>query len=116
MCRYSTTGVGGWSESGVDPGVFSQALMYYAQKTTDNLRAEATKSGDQEVGSPVYPHDILRSAYDAVMQDKEVVAGKLPASGITSTCLLTLCCNLAGSSTATIVTLDGHQGTMRAAK
>lgn len=69
-------GVGGWSESGVDPGVFSQALMYYAQRSTDDLRAEALKSADEEAGCPIYPHDILRTAYDAVMQDKEVVAGK----------------------------------------
>lgn len=70
------SGVGGWSESGVDPGVFSQALMYYAQKTTDDLRKEATKSENQETGSPLYPHDLLRAAYDAVMHDKEVVAGR----------------------------------------
>lgn len=50
--------------------------MYYAQKETDQLRKEAIKSNNQEAGSPIYPHDLLRTAYDAVMHDKEVVAGR----------------------------------------
>lgn len=50
--------------------------MYYAQKSTDDLRAEGLKSADEEAGSPIYPHDILRTAYDAVLQNEEVVAGK----------------------------------------
>lgn len=55
--------------------------MYYAQKTTDNLREQALKStSDQEAAGPIYPHDILRAAYDAVLQDQEVVAGQSSAS------------------------------------
>lgn len=50
--------------------------MYYAHKSAEELRARALEAPDQEVGAPVYPHDILKNAYDAVLQDGEVVAGK----------------------------------------
>jgi hypothetical protein len=75
------TGVGGWSESGVDPGIFSQALMYYAQQATNKFRKEVLASQeDLEAGAPIFPHDLLSAAYDSVMQDAEIQAGELLSS------------------------------------
>lgn len=68
-------GVGGWSESGVDPSVFSQALMYHAAQATDS----AVKAEDED---PVYPHDILQKAYDGVMHEQDVVAGQFRLGGV----------------------------------
>ncbi|CED84244.1 Serine/threonine protein phosphatase [Phaffia rhodozyma] len=59
-------GVGGWAESGVDPSVFSQALMYHAWKAAQ---------GDVSA----QPKDILQKAYDGVKVDAEVKAGSATA-------------------------------------
>ena len=73
IVKFATTqdGVGGWSESGVDPSVFSQALMYHAHQA-----ALASASTGDSLGV-VYPHDILQQAYDGVIAEEDVVAGVL---------------------------------------
>ncbi|KAK4053181.1 Protein phosphatase 2C 7 [Microbotryomycetes sp. JL201] len=58
-------GVGGWTESGVDPSHFSQALMFYAHG--------AVKRGI------VDPKAILEQAYEDVLGEKGVVAGSSTA-------------------------------------
>ena len=78
-------GVGGWVDSGVDPALFSQALMYHA-----HLRSEASWAGEPETdptkddaereaveGSELSPAACLDEAYDGVMQEPGVKAGKL---------------------------------------
>ncbi|KAG8907168.1 hypothetical protein FRB99_005140 [Tulasnella sp. 403] len=93
-------GVGGWSDSGQDPGVFSQGLMYYSSKyCRDSWAGEADPVVDSE-GEATSPHrevtptECLRLAYDSVLQDRLVGAG---------------------SSTALIATLDARSGLMKAA-
>lgn len=61
-------GVGGWTESGVDPSHFSQALMFYA--------SEAVKQGMFE------PHIILDKAYARVLSEKAVLAGRFVKRGL----------------------------------
>ncbi|KAI0748101.1 protein serine/threonine phosphatase 2C [Daedaleopsis nitida] len=95
-------GVGGWTESGVDPSVFSQALMYHAQRY-----AKAAWPGEPEVdptqeyeereqveGWELTPVECLESAYGGVLRERNV---------------------LAGSSTACILTLNASNGVLRAA-
>lgn len=55
-------GVGGWAESGVDPSVFSQALMYFGWQA----------SAMPQLG----PGGILQKAYDDTLAEKEVKAGE----------------------------------------
>ncbi|PWN39340.1 hypothetical protein IE81DRAFT_326661 [Ceraceosorus guamensis] len=112
-------GVGGWSENGVDPALFSQSLMYYATQYASEVLAcpnrsphsvssspsesqsqsgpstPATSPGsDGGLGHAGSPLSILSHAYSKTLKDARVPAG---------------------SSTATIVTLDSHRGVLRAA-
>ena len=79
-------GVGGWTDSGVDPSLFSQALMYHAQRY-----AKAAWPGEPEVdptqeyeereqveGWELTPLECLESAYGGVLRERNVLAGKLP--------------------------------------
>ena len=58
-------GVGGWTQSGVDPGEFSHGLCrYMAEKT-----ARPDKVDD------LRPQRLLQWGYDRVQADKEIEAG-----------------------------------------
>lgn len=111
-------GVGGWSENGIDPALFSQALMYhaadYAQRffaCPQHLEAEELASDQSESplstpppspspsnpassAEPGTPLDILQYAYQETLTQKEVPAG---------------------SATACIVTFDSSKGMLRSA-
>ena len=54
----------------MDPSIFSQALMYHAYQA-----ASAGRTADEQTGT-VYPHDILRQAYEGVLKEEDVVAGE----------------------------------------
>lgn len=58
-------GVGGWADSGVDPSIFSQALMYFGWAA-----ASATK--EKKFLTPL---EIMQSAYKNLMMAPEVTAG-----------------------------------------
>ncbi|CDS00693.1 hypothetical protein, partial [Sporisorium scitamineum] len=79
-------GVGGWTENGIDPSLFSQALMFYAS------RSAAQASAAPEEGAA--PNRILAEAFEHVLNEPLVVAG---------------------SATACILTLKSSDGTLRSA-
>lgn len=62
-------GVGGWADSGVDPSVFSQALMRYSFLAS----APPPKHSTQPRPTPT---EILQQGYDGVTADAEVKAGQ----------------------------------------
>jgi len=95
-------GVGGWVESGVDPSLFSQALMYHAHRYS-----RAAWAGEPEIdptmdytdreqveGWELTPYECLNLAYGGVLREKGVHAG---------------------SSTACLLTLNASSGMLRAA-
>ena len=53
-------GVGGWSDHGIDPSIWSQSLMYYAQFHSANAP----------------PAECLQLAYDSALADDQVDVGK----------------------------------------
>lgn len=61
-------GVGGWSESGVDPADFAHGLCEYM------ACAARVFPGDSKPG-PLHPKDLLQAGYNEVMQDKAVMGG-----------------------------------------
>ncbi|SNX81428.1 related to PTC7 - type 2C protein phosphatase [Melanopsichium pennsylvanicum] len=79
-------GVGGWTENGIDPSLFSQALMFYASKSA------AIAAAGPEPGAA--PNRILAEAFEHVLKEPLVVAG---------------------SATACILTMDSNHGTLRSA-
>jgi len=95
-------GVGGWTESGVDPSLFSQALMYHAHrysKTAWPGEPEIDPTQDYEErevveGWELTPVQCLELAHGGVLRERAVVAG---------------------SSTACIVNLNASNGHLRAA-
>ncbi|KAA1471182.1 protein serine/threonine phosphatase 2C [Dentipellis sp. KUC8613] len=95
-------GVGGWVESGVDPSLFSQALMYHAHRYAKNAwpgEPEIDPTQDYEdreevEGWELSPGECLALAHDGVMRERAV---------------------LAGSSTACIINLNASNGVLRAA-
>jgi len=92
-------GVGGWTENNIDPGVFSQALMYYAAhhcKLASANEDDITPfSDDEEVSSRhLSPERCLRLAYDAVLRDPLVEGG---------------------SSTGSVATFNTRSGILKAA-
>ncbi|KAF8680885.1 Stage II sporulation protein E (SpoIIE) [Rhizoctonia solani] len=94
-------GVGGWSEDGVDPSLFSQALMYYASKHASSSWAgepdfdpiEGT-SKPEKSGQSLSPVDIMSLGYEDVLNDPSIECG---------------------SSTACIVNIDAQSGKLLAA-
>ncbi|KAI6108972.1 phosphatase 2C-like domain-containing protein [Pisolithus thermaeus] len=95
-------GVGGWIDSGVDPSLFAQSLMYHAHRHSRDAWAgepEIDPTQDQperagEDGREITPHQCLDLAYHSVLQDRLVEAG---------------------SSTACLVSLNAASGVLRAA-
>ena len=77
-------GVGGWVVSGVDPSLFSQALMYHAHRYSRNAWAgepEIDPTMDYEEreqieGWEMTPYECLDLAYGGVLREKYVQAGK----------------------------------------
>lgn len=77
--------MGGWIEQNVDPSLFAQALMYHAHRYSKAAwagEAEIDPTQDYEEreaveGWELLPVQCLRLAYDAVMQEKAVLAGAL---------------------------------------
>ena len=79
-------GVGGWTENGIDPSLFSQALMFYASRSA----SQASANSD----SVSAPNRILAEAFEQVLKEPLVIAG---------------------SATACILTLDSFNGSLRSA-
>ncbi|KAJ3527828.1 hypothetical protein NMY22_g9636 [Coprinellus aureogranulatus] len=96
-------GVGGWIDSGVDPSLFSQSLMYHAHRYSRNAWAgepEIDPTMDYEEreqieGWEMTPYECLDLAYGGVLREKFVQAG---------------------SSTACIISLNASSGVLRSAK
>ncbi|KAG0020391.1 Protein phosphatase PTC7 [Entomortierella chlamydospora] len=81
-------GVGGWSEMGVDPSLFSWALMNNAEhiaRSTDNLQdtTEALSAGSDR--KALDAQTILDGAYSELVQSGKIEAGSSTA------CILSLC-------------------------
>ncbi|EJF65839.1 protein serine/threonine phosphatase 2C [Dichomitus squalens] len=95
-------GVGGWVESGIDPSLFSQALMYHAHRYSKVAwpgepevdPMQEYEEREQVEGWELSPVECLESAYGGVLRERYVVAG---------------------SSTACILTLNASTGMLRAA-
>lgn len=79
-------GVGSWSESGVDPALFSQALMFHAS----SLFSSQTSATHQDTS----PKRLLTQAFKRVQAESAIPAG---------------------SSTATILTMESKTGRLRTA-
>ncbi|KAF9464690.1 protein serine/threonine phosphatase 2C [Collybia nuda] len=95
-------GVGGWVDSGVDPSLFSQALMYHAHRYSRNAWAGEPEidptldyeEREQIEGWEMTPYECLDLAYGGVLREKFVQAG---------------------SSTACLVTMNASSGVLRSA-
>ncbi|KAH6918592.1 phosphatase 2C-like domain-containing protein [Coprinopsis sp. MPI-PUGE-AT-0042] len=95
-------GVGGWVDSGVDPSLFSQALMYHAHRYSRNAWAGEPEidptldyeEREQIEGWEMAPLECLDLAYGGVLREKFVQAG---------------------SSTALIISLNAASGLLRSA-
>lgn len=77
-------GVGGWVDSGVDPSLFSQALMYHAHRYSRGSWAgepeidptlEYEKREETE-GWELTPQQCLDMAYGGVLRERFVEAGE----------------------------------------
>lgn len=77
-------GVGGWVDSGVDPALFSQALMYHAHRYSRNAWAGEPEidptldyeEREQIEGWEMTPYECLDLAYGGVLREKFVQAGE----------------------------------------
>jgi len=95
-------GVGGWIESGVDPAIFSQSLMYHAHRYARNAWAGEPEidptldyeEREQVEGWELTPYNGLALAFGGVLREKYVQAG---------------------SSTACMLTLNSSSGLLRSA-
>ncbi|TDL27463.1 protein serine/threonine phosphatase 2C [Rickenella mellea] len=95
-------GVGGWVDVGVDPSLFSQALMYHAHRyAKQGWAGEPEIDPTQEYeereeieGWEMSPRECLELAHDAVIREKAVNAG---------------------SSTACVINLNASSGHLRSA-
>ncbi|KAF8447971.1 phosphatase 2C-like domain-containing protein [Boletus edulis BED1] len=95
-------GVGGWVDSGVDPSLFAQALMFYAHNSShDSWAGEPEIDPTQDHGQhedvrgrEMTPYECLDLAYHQVLEEQLVEAG---------------------SSTACLLTLNSSSGVLRSA-
>ncbi|KDQ60840.1 hypothetical protein JAAARDRAFT_190980 [Jaapia argillacea MUCL 33604] len=95
-------GVGGWVESGVDPSLYSQALMYHAHRYSKHAWAgepeidptQDYEEREQVEGWEMTPRECLELAHDAVLRERVVEAG---------------------SSTACLINLNASSGVLRSA-
>ncbi len=113
-------GVGGWVDVGVDPSVFSQALMYHAHRYSRNAWAgepeidpmQNYEEREEVEGWEMTPQECLELAYGGVLRERSVEAG-------TNTFLFGRLCRLSmlsGSSTACIININAASGVLRSAK
>ncbi|KAJ7765515.1 phosphatase 2C-like domain-containing protein [Mycena maculata] len=102
VCLGVADGVTGWLESGVDPALFSQALMFHAHRYSRSAwvgEPEVDPSLEYEEreeveGWELTPYECMDLAYGGVLREKMVEAG---------------------SSTACIISLNSATGLLRAA-
>lgn len=81
-------GVGGWVDAGVDPSLFSQALMYHAHRYSRGAWAgepeidPLTDYAEREEveGWELTPMECMDLAYHGVLRERHVQAGKAFAS------------------------------------
>lgn len=114
-------------DSGVDPSLFSQTLMYHAHRYAKNGWAgepeidptQEYEEREQVEGWELKPMECMDLAHGGVLRERAVVAGPysshlrlLPSSVL----ILSICCAAPGSSTACIVNLNASTGALRAAK
>lgn len=109
-------GVGGWVESGVDPSLFSQSLMYHASKYAESAWAGEPES-DPSDSSPVEgweltPKECLEQAHQGVLRDRSVKAGAHAIYIFHET----YNDSTGGSSTACLIHLNARSGLLRATK
>jgi protein phosphatase PTC7 len=77
-------GVGGWVESGVDPSLFSQALMYHSHRYSRSAwpgepeidPTQDYQEREQVEGWELTPHECLDLAYGGVLRERFVQAGQ----------------------------------------
>ncbi len=111
-------GVGGWVDSGIDPSLFSQALMYHAHRYTRNAWAGEPEidptldyaEREEVEGWELTPYECLDLSFGGVCRERLVQAGRLlftlsPRDSFPS-----------GSSTAVILSLNASSGLLRTAK
>jgi protein phosphatase PTC7 len=76
--------VGGWEESGIDPSLFSQALMYYSaqsarRRISQDSLGDDISTDEVDIEAPLAdPALILNDAYEGVMAEPDVIAGVSP--------------------------------------
>ncbi|TFK76454.1 protein serine/threonine phosphatase 2C [Pluteus cervinus] len=95
-------GVGGWVDSGVDPALFSQALMYHCHRYARSAWAGEPEidptldyeEREQVEGWELTPYECLDLAYGGVLRERFVQAG---------------------SSTACMISLNASSGLLRSA-
>ncbi|KAF9053669.1 protein serine/threonine phosphatase 2C [Hymenopellis radicata] len=95
-------GVGGWVDSGIDPSLFSQALMYHAHRYTRNAWAGEPEidptldyaEREEVEGWELTPYECLDLAFGGVCRERLVQAG---------------------SSTAVLLSLNASSGLLRTA-
>ena len=72
-------------DSGIDPSLFSQALMYHAHRYAKHAWAgepeidplqDDSKENEHASGWELTPHECLELAHNAVLREKIVEAGK----------------------------------------
>ncbi|KAI4518157.1 phosphatase 2C-like domain-containing protein [Schizophyllum commune] len=98
----SVDGVGGWADSGVDPALFAQAMMYHTARYS-----RAAWAGEPEIdptldyeereeveGWELTPYECMDLAYGGVLRERGV---------------------LGGASTACLITLNAASGLLRSA-
>lgn len=116
-------GVGGWTESGVDPSLFSQALMYHAHRYSKVAwpgepevdPTQEYEEREQVEGWELTPLECLESAYGGVLRERNVLAGEHSSNRTTED--MSSCMGAStGSSTACVLTLNASNGVLRAAK
>jgi len=77
-------GVGGWVDSGVDPSLFSQALMYHAHRYSRSAWAGEPEidptldyeEREQIEGWEMTPYECMDLAYGGVLRERFVQAGE----------------------------------------
>ena len=86
-------GVGGWVESGVDPSLFSQTLMYHAHRYSKLAwvgEPEIDPTQDYEEreeveGWELKPEECLELALGGVLRERQVIAGSFTRSALVTT-------------------------------
>ncbi|KAJ7224232.1 phosphatase 2C-like domain-containing protein [Mycena pura] len=102
VCFGVADGITAWLESGVDPSLFSQALMYHAHRYSRSAWAGEPEvdptldyeEREQVEGWELSPYECMDLAYGGVLREKFVEAG---------------------SSTACIISLNSANGLLRSA-